>query len=191
MNNLSFFHKRNRKYQIQKMINIIFIFIIIIFPNSVYGEWKTYFLSEGNISILLPEQPTKKVSHFKKAKGIIVPNYTYQSCLNNCEIAYTVTYGDWGKGSNIAKNPEAAMDHSKNTMLKNVNGTLTFEKFIKYKGYPGREQKINIDTNQGLYIGLQRMYIINGKMYVINVSTPAKDQFMPEHYKYLDSFKIK
>jgi hypothetical protein len=173
------------------MINVIILVIFIAFPGIVYGEWKTYFLPEGNISILLPEQPTKKVTHFKKAKGIVVPNYTYQSCQNNCEIAYTVTYGDWGKNSNIAKNPEAAMDHSKNIMLKNVNGTLTFEKNIKYRGYPGREQKINIDTHQGLYIGLQRIYIVNGKMYVINVSTPAKYQFMPEHYKFLDSFTIK
>ena len=172
----------------KKIYILILLTLFLILPHNAYSEWKTYFFSEGNYSLDITQKPERKVAKQKTLKNII-SSYFYQSCLDNCVIAYTTTYADFGKDSHVAKNPKDALEFSKLTTLKNTNGELTYESYIDYKGYPGKENKFNIDTHQGLYVLIQRVYIINGKTYEMNVSTPIKNQFMPEHYKFLDSFK--
>jgi hypothetical protein len=169
---------------------IILTLFILFLPINAHSKWETHYFIEGNFYLDMPQKPTIKVGKQKTGKGFI-KTYLYQSCINECIIAYTASFADFGKDSHVAKNPQNALDFSKSVALKNVNGVLTYENYIDYKGYPGKEHKINIKTHQGLYVIIQRVYIINGKLYELNVSTPVQSQFMPEHYKFLNSFNIR
>ena len=136
--------------------------LLFILPSNAKGEWKTYHLTEGDFSLYMPQKPSMKVSKQKAAKGL-VQTYFYQSCINDCIIAYSATFADFGKDSHIAKDPDTALEFAKVGALRNTNGKLTYESYIDYKSYPGKEHKFNIETNQGLYVIIQRVYIIVAK----------------------------
>jgi hypothetical protein len=137
----------------------------------------------------MPNEPSKRSYKVKAAKGL-VETFSFQSCLLECEIGYTATFADFGINSNIAKNPEEAMEFAKSGAQRSTNGKLTFEAFIKHKDIVGKEHKFSVETHQGLYVLIQRVFLVDGRIYEINVSTPIKYQFMPEHNIFLDSLKI-
>lgn len=190
--------KLSKVEDITVLFIIIVYFVLLLNPVALAQDsqlkkqgWKRYYPKYGDFSILFPDTPTEKKQKFKKGKGFATA-YFYQSCLWNCTIAYTVTYSDFGKDAHLSKDPETSLDWARNSVIKNTNGQLLFESHIDYKGHPGREIKIEIDTHEGKYIMIERVYLIliENKVYGMNVSTPVKNQFMPEHYKFLDSFKI-
>jgi len=173
-----------------RQIYILLIALLLIFlPTGAKCQWQTYYLTEGDFSLYMPHKPSQKVSKQRASKRL-VETYFYQSCISDCIIAYSASFADFGKDSHFAKDPNTALAFGKAGALRNTNGKLTYESYIDYKGYPGKEHKIDIQTHQGLYVLIQRVYIINGKVYEMNVTTPVKMQFMPEHYRFLDSFKI-
>lgn len=183
----------------KRVLFIIVVFLAMLINSVALAQdsqlkkqgWKRYYPKHRDFSILFPDTPTEKKQKFKKGKGFATA-YFYQSCLWDCTIAYTVTYSDFGKDAHLSKYPETSLDWARDSVIKNTNGQLLFESHIDYKGHPGREIKIEIDTHQGKHIMIERVYLIliENKVYEMNVSTPVKYQFMPEHYKFLDSFKI-
>lgn len=169
----------------KKICALIIVVCLIFLPSFVKCAWLSYYFAEGDFFLSIPQNPVRKVSHLKN-----YVSYIYQSCLNDCMIAYTASFTDYGN-EGIAKYPSLALESVKSRILRSTHGTLTYESYIEYEGYPGKENKFNVDTHLGLYVCIQRVYIVDGKIYDMMVTTPIKYQFMPEHYMFLDSFKIR
>ncbi|MBD80066.1 MAG: hypothetical protein CL840_14230 [Crocinitomicaceae bacterium] len=75
-----------------------------------------------------------------------------------------------------------------NTMVYNVHGRLMSEQIIDLNGFPGREVKI--DFKEGLAVIRLRIYMVNEKLYMLQVITLAQKDFNTSIFRFLNSFGV-
>ena len=72
--------------------------------------------------------------------------------------------------------------------VKNIHGELLSEKIIDINGYPGREIKVSAKSIS--LVLKMRIFLVENKVYMLQVLTPIKNDFNKSINKFLDSFEL-
>ncbi|MGQ8335170.1 hypothetical protein ACUNWD_01360 [Sunxiuqinia sp. A32] len=158
-------------------------------------QWITYHNNEANFEILFPEQPEENIQSVESEIGPMeVKIYTYEPELGKDDnILYGAGFSVYPEDlvdSDIMADEEIAefMNNSINGAVTNVQGKLLTTNTISYKGYPGRE--IRIDFKNGVAIIKMRIYLVKNKAYISEVITASSNSLNKAVNTFLDSFKL-
>jgi hypothetical protein len=163
------------------------------FPVSDTSSWKTFNDSDANYSILFPGEPNENSQTVETEIGNLeVKQYIFEPKLGkDANILYGTGYTVYPAQyiDNRSMDEEQLAEFFRNSVngtVANVQGRLLSTHIIDYKGYPGRE--IKIDIKDGLAVVKMRSYLIQNKMYILQVISPAKNTFNKSINYFLDSF---
>ena len=158
-------------------------------------NWELISFGEANFQILFPQQPVKNEQTLETPLGkLSVVQYNLEPKLgSDANLLYGVGYTVYPANTiNSGKMSDEELDvffkNSVDGTVSNVQGKLLSTLIIDYEGYPGRE--IKIDIKEGLAIIKMRSYLVENKMYIIQVITPVKNNFNTSINYFLDSFKL-
>ena len=73
--------------------------------------------------------------------------------------------------------------------VRNVNGVLLSENVMNYKGFPGRE--VRIDYNKGQAIIKMRLLLVHNKMIILQTITETSKDGNNASLHFLNSFQLK
>jgi hypothetical protein len=156
-------------------------------------EWQVFTPESSNCSVLIPGIPEKKERLVNSAIGEIkLVMYMYQPPQGEDDnVAYAVSFMDY-PADKISSDSTALVkdffDKAREGSLKAIQGKLLTETIIDYKGYPGREQRV--DFRDGMAIIKYRHYLVNSRLYTLQVITPTKMNFNKSINRFMDSFKL-
>jgi hypothetical protein len=148
-------------------------------------SWQEFTSQEGGFSVLLPGQPKVERQTTETAVGPLA--FTMHTVeLSFGSVAYIASYNDYP--------PSLIADGDKNAILDGVvEGALGSKANLKKSdpisidGHPGREFTGTVKDG---YEYTSRAYLVNQRLYQLNiVSTPGKVP-AEDKKKYFDSFKL-
>jgi hypothetical protein len=172
-----------------------FLFILIVTLSSCKSDWIEFTSKEGAFRIDIPANPKSETIRQKSKYGIVESNVFYYIPDTDAEsdenISYTVSYDIFPSTFQLNSKEEINnfLDEKIIANVGNVSGKLISDTYIDYKGYPGREAKI--DFKNGLAIITQRIYLIDDRLYSIQVFTKTSHVFNKSIRKFFDSFEVK
>ena len=149
------------------------------------ASWKEFTSQEGGFSVLLPGQPKIERQTTETAVGPLA--FTMHTVeLSFGSVAYVASYNDYP--------PSLISDDEKNAILDGVvegalgpKANLKKSEPISIDGHPGREFTGTVKDG---YEYTSRTYLVNQRLYQLNVvSTPGKVP-AEDKRKYFDSFKL-
>lgn len=152
-------------------------------PNSA-GLPQTFTSEEGRFTISLPSNPPQQPHSFDTQGGHYESNkYGWFTNIG----MYNVSYLDMPKVSDDPTNSKILFDRLRDSLLAKGNGRLKSDRDISLENKPGRE--IKIESSKGIY--LQRFYLVNQRIYDLNVFLPNSIRSKEsEAIKIFDSFKL-
>jgi len=165
--------------------SILLIFVLVPLLACKGANWKEFTSQEGGFSVLLPGQPKVERQTTETAVGPLA--FTMHTVeLGFGSIAYIASYNDYP--------PSLIADGDKNAILDGVvEGALGSKANLKKSdpisidGHPGREFTGTVKDG---YEYTSRAYLVNQRLYQLNiVSTPGKVP-AEDKRKYFDSFKL-
>jgi hypothetical protein len=164
----------------------LLLFVVLVPLLACKGaNWKEVKSQEGGFSVLLPGQPKVERQTTETAVGPLA--FTMHTVeLSFGSIAYIASYNDYP--------PSLIADGDKNAILDGVvEGALGSKANLKKSdpisidGHPGREFTGTVKDG---YEYTSRAYLVNQRLYQLNiVSTPGKVPAADKR-KYFDSFKL-
>jgi len=165
--------------------SILLFFVLVPLLACKGANWKEFKSQEGGFSVLLPGQPKVERQTTETAVGPLA--FTMHTVeLSFGSIAYIASYNDYP--------PSLIADGDKNAILDGVvEGALGSKANLKKSdpisidGHPGREFTGTVKDG---YEYTSRAYLVNQRLYQLNiVSTPGKVP-AEDKRKYFDSFKL-
>jgi len=167
---------------------VLFIFTFTFYFQTLAQQqnstWSTYKDVQGKFEILTPITPTAKTFNVNSEYGVIESKALTMFSESNIN-QYLFGYADYPlQGS------ESINDFFKSRIVgsvDNVHGKLLNEEIIKYKNYPGR--KIRVIWQNGELVNNVIFYLINERLYYLQVTSSIRNDFNKDIYKFLNSFK--
>jgi hypothetical protein len=151
-------------------------------PAPALAGWKP-FSPDGKFTVLMPgvpvEQPPVTNSEFEAKKFSIRTAMSHVSGL-------AIAYADQPNRP-VQSDPNKIMDALREQAKVDLRGQLLSEKPITLQGYPGRELRLSIPDG---YEALQRIYLVDKRLYSLIVIAGSKGLDSPEAKKFLDSFQV-
>lgn len=154
-------------------------------------EWETFKFDKYGYWMDFPSEPEYMT---RKVNSEIGPLDLHFYVFDNTDSGgnyYASAYSEY-PDSIINSNKKELLDNffsgSIQGIVKNVHGELLSETIIELNGYPGREIRASI--RDGLIVMKVRMYLVQNKMYMLQVLTPAKNDFNTSINKFLNSFEL-
>eukprot|EP01028_Stygiella_incarcerata_P013874 TRINITY_DN854_c0_g3_i1.p1 TRINITY_DN854_c0_g3~~TRINITY_DN854_c0_g3_i1.p1 ORF type:complete len:319 (+),score=-37.23 TRINITY_DN854_c0_g3_i1:586-1542(+) len=167
----------------------------IDFAASDTTNWEAFHADEAGFSVLFPHSPSREAQSTDTEIGELeVVQYSYQPEIgDDANMLYGVGYTTYpvntiNSETLSAEQLRQVLDGSVNGAVSNVKGTLLSSNNISYKGYPGREIKVEI--RNGLAVAKMISYLVKDKMYIIQVISPAKNGENASIDYFINSFKI-
>ena len=157
---------------------------LILFSLLITSTWTAYKDVDGKFEILTPFTPTAKTYKVNSEYGMIESKALIMFSESN-KNQYMFAYADYP-----IQQSENLDDFFKSRItgsVDNVHGTLLNEEIIKYKNYPGR--KIRVIWKNGEQVNNIILYLINKRLYYLQVTTAKRNDFNDDIYKFLNSFK--
>lgn len=179
----------NRKF----LLPLFVIIIAALSFKSAEKEWHPFEPVNGNFVVLMPGVPEMKEKIVNSAVGEIkLIMYMYQPPSGTDDnVAYAVSYMDY-PADKITSDSTTLIkdffDNARDGSIKAIQGKLLTEEIIKYKNFPGREQRV--DFRNGMAIIKYRHYLVNNRVYTLQVITPTDNNFNKSINKFLDSFNL-
>jgi hypothetical protein len=150
----------------------------------VSSTWTTYKDVQGKFEILTPMTPTAKIFNVNSEYGMIESKALTMFSETNIN-QYLFGYADYPLQDSDSIND---FFNSRITgSVDNVHGKLLNEEIIKYKNYPGR--KIRVVWKNGELVNNVIFYLINNRLYYLQVTSSISNDFNKDIYKFLNSFK--
>ncbi|MBU3658779.1 MAG: hypothetical protein FGM14_02835 [Flavobacteriales bacterium] len=146
--------------------------------------WTTYKDVEGRFEILIPMTPTIKTYKVSSEYGMIESKALIMFSESS-KNQYLFGYADYP-----LKESDNLDDFFYSRIMgsvDNVHGKLLNEEIIKYKNYPGR--KIRVLWKNGELVNNAIFYLINKRLFYLQVTTSTSNDFNSDIYKFLNSFK--
>jgi hypothetical protein len=151
-------------------------------PGPALAGWKP-FSPDGKFTVLMPgtpvEQPPVTNSEFEAKKFSIRTAMSHVSGL-------AIAYADQPNRP-VQTDPSKVLDALREQAKTDLRGQLLSEKAITLQGYPGRELRLAIPDG---YEALQRIYLVDKRLYSLIVIAGSKGLDSPEAKKFLDSFQV-
>jgi hypothetical protein len=165
---------------------LLFLFIFAIsFQNLGQNQnWSAFKDIKGKFEIITPISSTLKTYTVKSEYGII-ESKSFSIFSESNKNQYLFAYADYPlkESDNIDNFFNSRILGS----VENIHGKLLNEEVINYKNYPGR--KIRVLWNNGELVNNVVFYLINNRLYYLQVTTSVGDDFNTDIYKFLNSFK--
>ncbi|MBU3661166.1 MAG: hypothetical protein FGM14_14935 [Flavobacteriales bacterium] len=166
----------------------LFIFTFALYFHSkaqLKNEtWSTYKDLQGKFEILTPITPTAKTFNVNSEFGVIESKALTMFSESNIN-QYLFGYADYP-----LQKSDSVNDFFNSRIVgsvDNVHGKLLNEEIIKYKNYPGR--KIRVIWQNGELVNNIIFYLINDRLYYLQVTCSTSNDFNKDVYKFLNSFK--
>lgn len=181
-----------KNYLLSLSVLIIAVAITSFCPQT--NDWKEFSPSKSDCAVLMPGEPEMREKLLNSDLGEIkLILYMYQPPKDGSDpnVAYAVSYMDYPADritSDSSQLIKAFFDNARDGAIRSIQGKLLTEEIIKYKQYPGREQRI--DFRNGMAVIKYRHYLVKNRLYSLQVITPTENNFNKSINKFLDSFKL-
>jgi hypothetical protein len=152
-------------------------------------EWYRYETAEASIDF--PAKPEIASQEVPSAAGPIeLKIASYEAAGENMAYVFiTMQYPDSVIHSGKTAELPSFFRRSIEGAVANVNGKLLSERELRFKGFPGREAKVEVA--QGQAVLLLRMYLVGSKGYFVQtISQPGKEE-SEEATRFHRSFQLK
>ena len=152
---------------------------------SAEGEkasMKPYKHKVGKLEILMPGTPKEESSVEPTAAGDIT---LWQASVILTSKAYFVSYSDMPK-STWKGDAKKMLEGARDGAAGRVKGKIVADKEIKIGKWPGREFKVVVDKMELT----QRVYLVEHRLYQVNMGCLAGNCTDGEVQDYLNSFKV-
>jgi len=153
----------------------------------VPSKWQVFKSPEGRFTVLMPGAP-KKLAETQKTFMGEIHFQQFVAEPPNQRVAYVVVYNDFPDSYGQEANMEKILDDARNLAIKATRSNLVKEQKINVNGLSGRE----LEYTKGNSITRCRMYLVNGRLYQVNVHTTRKqEKFLTQSIAgFLNSFKV-
>ncbi|WP_346857528.1 hypothetical protein [uncultured Draconibacterium sp.] len=175
-------------YQISKMRGMDFA------PSDT-TNWNAFQCTEASFSMNFPKVPTESAQVVETEIGNLeVKQYIFEPELGKDPnilygAGFTTYPAEYIDGEQMDEEQLAEFfENSINGTVQNVQGRLLSTHIINYKGFPGRE--IKVDVRDGLAVIKMRSYLIRNHMYIVQVISPSSNTFNKSINYFLDSFEL-
>jgi len=147
------------------------------------ASMKPYKNVGGKLELLMPGTPKEDSSVEKTVAGDIT---LWQASVILTTKAYFVSYSDMPE-STWKGDPKKMLEGARDGAAQRVKGKVVADKAIKLAGkYPGREFKVVVDKMELT----QRVYLVEHRLYQVNMGCFAGNCTAAEIQDYLNSFKL-
>jgi len=146
-------------------------------------SWKLYSNEEANLSVMMPDEPKVDSSVEKTVAGDIT---LWQASVITESKAYFVSYSDMPE-STWKGDPKKMLEGARDGAAQRVKGKIVADRTLKLAGkYPGREFKVVVGTMELT----QRVYLVNHRLYQVNMGCLTGKCTSKEIQEYLNSLKL-
>ena len=157
---------------------------IILYALFLSSTWTSYKDVQGKFEILTPLPPAVKTYNVNSEYGMIESKALIMFSESNTN-QYLFGYADYPLHE--SEGIDDFFNYRITGSVDNVHGKLLNEEIIKYKNYPGR--KIRVVWRNGELVNNVIFYLINKRLYYLQVTTPTSNDFNNDIYKFLNSFE--
>jgi hypothetical protein len=164
---------------------VLLLFLLLVLLACKGKSWNEFTSQEGGFSVLLPGQPKIERQTTETAVGPLA--FTMHTVeLSFGSVAYIASYNDYPPSLIAAGDKSAILDGVVEGALGS-KANLKKTEPITVDGHPGREFTGTVKDG---YEYTSRAYLVNNRLYQLNiVSTPGKVP-AEDKRKYFDSFKL-
>ena len=177
---------------------LIALMIVVSFTQSFTtdGNQDWSLLETKNFKIYFPQKPELRSQILNTQVGELnIDMYMYQvpDTADDSNFAYSLAVTEYPDSLiNSNRSEKELIDNFFNNSIggytNNVHGKLKSELIIKYDSFPGREIKVEI--KEGLAVIRTRMYLVQNKVYMLQVITDIKKDFNRSINRFLNSFVL-
>jgi hypothetical protein len=156
-------------------------FLLLAF--LIVPTWSEFKDLEGKFQILVPMKPSFKNLSVNSEYGIIESKVLTMYSDSNIN-QYLLGYADYP----LIKS-EKINDFFKSRIIgavNNIHGKLLSEEIVNYKNYPGR--KIRVLWKNGELVNNAIFYLVNNRLFILQVTTSISNDFNKDIYRFLNSF---
>lgn len=154
-------------------------------------EWKQFESKECRFKINFPAGVTQTSQPVKTAAGTLTL-HVFQADVSsdtaNNNLMYMVNYSAMPDSLNSTRKEkmDAFFEGSINGMARNINGTVLSQKNVDYKGYPGREVRVDLQGQATLTV---KLILIENRYYILMAITSVPKEPNADIKKFFDSFE--
>ena len=168
--------------------------IVLIFTMSFTYMADWYVFEAKEFTIEFPEKPTPATEQLELEIGNVPMDMLRYKASSDAEewIEYNLTTIEYPDTIIHSDNMDIREDFFSSTiegMVEGTAGKLLSEKEIAINDFPGRE--ITLSLHDGLFIVRSRIYLVNNRMYSVQVVATAGSAANSDVTKFLSSFKLK
>lgn len=152
-------------------------------------SWQPFSSEEGGFSVMMPGEPQKSLQKLGNAFVEYDMNI-YLAGYNTDGPWYLVGYADYPEQITSQFTPQKILDDEVAAMRNDAK--VVRVKDITFDGYPGRELEVESQEDDGsiLVKQRQRLYIINNRFYMLQVSWIADGTPQENIDTFMDSFEL-
>lgn len=168
------------------------VFILVVVAGRAIADepalaLKEFTSKEGAFSVMLPGEPTAKTNADKNGG----PD-EHQFTLAANKDVYFISYRDVPELQNAAKDVLLkTLVTAQGALLSAANGNLLeMRELTLEKQYPGREFKFSAPIDSTTGYCTSRVYLANGRLYMLMVEGSKEFLSSKEAKQFLDSFKL-
>ena len=171
------------------------LFAVLLLAISMFSfipaEWVTIQSPEGKFRMAFPRQP--QLTEETGDGGITMNVFRYDvGKFKDDNIVYSVSFADHPDSIIHSDYKDAIIDaffsDAIRKAIKKENGSKISEIKINYKEYPGRRLKIGIMAGKGMLY--MQYYLVNSRLYVLQVSCDKEHDNNAAIEKFLGSFTL-
>jgi len=150
-------------------------------PVDEAAGWSVFTSEEGGFAVEFPGEPIREVEQDEFG----VDTHSYTAVVDEAEAAYTVMYTDF-TDEDLADGPKAVLDG----ITESLGEDLKSSKEITLDDHPGMQYVMQFDEDGVLMEVVQRVFLVNKRMYQTIVGVPAANPEQAKTDRFLDSFKL-
>lgn len=158
-----------------------------------YLPWYKFVSKKHGYQIEFPVKPeitTKKLKSDIGTLKLNIASYDATKSKKDQNMVYMINHTEY-PASITSENEDLLELFFKGAIkgaVSKINGKKLSEEEIDYKGYPGREVKI--DYNDGAAVIKLRLFLVKNHLYMIQVITATDNDENSEMNKFLNSFDL-
>ena len=163
-----------------------------VLEKSVVKEWEKVRGEEYGFSALMPGKATVSSQIIPSASGDLKMDvFAYTPIKSNDNLIYMIVNSVYPDGSIQSDNKEKIESFFQKAIegaVSKVKGKVLSQKDLQLNGYLGKELKINY--NNGTHIIRLRMYLVEDKLYMLQVISETKKSDNESSNKFMESFQL-
>jgi hypothetical protein len=168
---------------VNRLAGAVCAFLLIVSAAAAF----TLESDEGRFTIELIEKPAFEKLHEKTAAGYFVDRY--QWLLDQGEVAWIVTYGDYPEADVKRLGAETMYDNGAKGSVDGVKGKLQKQGPIQHSGVRGRE--LFVAVPEGNMVMRQRLFLVGTRLYQNVYVGPAGSEQNGDVDVFFNSFQIR